>query len=263
MQTSEALKAAGGSETGAVRHGNEDCFAIDLALGLFVVADGMGGHTAGEVASRLAVETITAFIRRSADDQDFSWPYGVESTLSYDGNRLRTAVHLANRRIHRTSESHDDYFGMGTTVAAVLVADGRLVVAHVGDSRVYRLREGRLEQLTRDDSWMATVLADDPSADPQLLANHPMRNVLTNALGAREDTEVHLQDHACLPGDIVLLCTDGIHGVLASSSIATALDQNSDVDAAAANLLAEALAQGSRDNVTALVVAIPTAESRS
>ena len=132
--------AYGLSETGPVRRINEDCFVSAEDLRLFIVADGMGGHAAGEVAARIAVESIEKFIRRSHDTDDFSWPYGVDATLSYDANRLKTAVCLANRRINRLAENHDDYLGMGTTVVCALVTDGHLIVAHVGDSRLYLMR---------------------------------------------------------------------------------------------------------------------------
>jgi protein phosphatase len=125
------------SDAGLVRQTNEDSYICDDQLQLYVVADGMGGHSAGEVASRLAVEAIEAFISRSAEDGDFSWPYGVDPLMSLGGNRLRTAVFLANRRVYRTSENRDDYAGMGTTVTAALISGNRLSFAHVGDSRLY------------------------------------------------------------------------------------------------------------------------------
>src|SRR6185295_19075844 len=129
-------------------------------------ADGMGGHDAGEVASRLAIEALTAFIRRSAADTDFSWPYGLDGNLSYVGNRLRTGIHLANRRILRTAESNNDYSGMGTTIVGLLANRSHAAIGHVGDSRLYLLRRKSLEQLTQDDSWAATILAHDPRIKP-------------------------------------------------------------------------------------------------
>jgi serine/threonine protein phosphatase PrpC len=254
MKNIGPVRSFGRSDTGPVRRGNEDGFVVDQSLGLFVVADGMGGHNAGEVASRLALETIAGFIRRSNDEREFSWPCGILPTLSYDGNRLRTAVYLANRRVFRTAESQDEYLGMGTTVVAALASGGRVVIAHVGDSRAYLWRSGVLDQLTRDDSWVATVLAADLTADPQSFANHPMRNVLTNVLGAREDSEVHMQDHAVEPGDVLLLCTDGVHGVLDADAIAPILGRAGEAEKVADALIAAALSRGSRDNMTALIV---------
>src|SRR5262245_64310286 len=116
----------------------------------------MGGHSAGEVASGLAIETIQGFIHRSANDTDFSWPYGLDKTLSFDGNRLRTAVHLANRRVFRAAESSDDYGGMGTTIVSMLIGGGRLSVGHVGDSSVSLLSNDHLAQLTFDGTWAGT-----------------------------------------------------------------------------------------------------------
>jgi PPM family protein phosphatase len=124
---------------------NEDCYLCLEDLCLFVVADAMGGHAAGEVASRLAVESIENFARRSHDGAEYSWPYGIDTRLTLDGNGLRTAIGLANRRLVRESEGHDDYAGMGTTVVSALIARSRLVVGHVGDSRLYMLTDGVLK----------------------------------------------------------------------------------------------------------------------
>jgi protein phosphatase len=221
---------------------------------LFAVADGMGGHEAGEVASRLAIEAISGFIRRSAADTDFSWPYGLDGNLSYDGNRLRTAIHLANRRIFRAAESNDDYSGMGTTIVGLLANGTRVAIANVGDSRLYLLRRGKLEQLTQDDSWAATILAHDPRVKPADLAHHPMRNVLTNVLGAREQVDVHLAERDLEAGDVMLLCSDGLHGVLDLEQLRIILQSTPDVDNAARTLVDTAIENGARDNVTALVV---------
>jgi protein phosphatase len=248
------IQACGISDTGRVRKTNEDKFISDPEFRLFAVADGMGGHSAGEVASRLAIETVTGFIRRSATDTEFSWPYGLDKTLSFDGNRLRTAVHLANRKVFRTAESSDDYDGMGTTFVGMLVNDGRVSVAHVGDSRVYLLTSDHLAQLTFDDTWAATILAQDPSLDPAEIARHPMRNVLTNVIGARDHVDVHLTEAPVAPGDIMLLCSDGLHGVLDSDTIQGILTKHVDVNAASRALIDAALDGGGRDNVTALVV---------
>jgi protein phosphatase len=248
------LFASAVSDTGPVRKTNEDAFVSDSDVRLFAVADGMGGHDAGEVASRLAIEAITGFIRRSAADTDFSWPYGLDGSLSYDGNRLRTAIHLANRRIFRTAENNDDYSGMGTTIVSILANSRRVAIGHVGDSRLYLMRHGALEQLTQDDSWAATILAHDPRVKPSDLAHHPMRNVLTNVLGAREQVDVHLTERDLESQDVLLLCSDGLHGVLDSDELQQILQTESDVHAAARALVGSALESGARDNVTALVV---------
>lgn len=249
------IRACGISDTGRVRKSNEDKFASDPEFRFFAVADGMGGHSAGEVASSLAIETLQGFIHRSANDTDFSWPYGLDKTLSFDGNRLRTAIHLANRRVFRAAESSDDYGGMGTTIVGLLVGDSRISVAHVGDSRLYLLSSDHLAQLTFDDTWAATILAQDPSLDPAEIARHPMRNVLTNVLGARDHVDVHLTECPLATGDVLLLCTDGLHGVLDADTLKTLLSNVTDVETTAQNLVTAALDGGGRDNVTALVIA--------
>jgi PPM family protein phosphatase len=242
------------SDAGPVRKNNEDCCAIEHDLQLYVVADGMGGHSAGEVASRLAVEALVGFIRRSQEDTDLSWPYGIDPTLSLQANRLRTAINLANRRVFRAAESHDDYTGMGTTIVGALVAADRLVVGSVGDSRLYLLKGGSLAQVTQDDTWAATMLAHHGAADASLMAHHPMRHVLTNVLGARDRTEVHVSEHPLGPGDTVLLCSDGLYGVLGEAELLRILVAGSDVRRTAECLVRTAIDQGTRDNVTALVL---------
>lgn len=248
------LYASAVSDVGRVRKTNEDAYVSDPEVSLFAVADGMGGHDAGEVAAALAIDAITSFIRRSAEDTDFSWPYGIDRGMSYDANRLRTAIHLANRKIFRTAESNDDYNGMGTTIVAMLVSGQNMAIGHVGDSRLYLARQGTLQQLTADDSWAATILAHDPRLNASDIAKHPMRNVLTNVLGARETVDVHLAEHVLLPGDAVLLCSDGLHGALDGSTIASMIASDQDLTRLARKLVDAALDHGSRDNVTALVV---------
>ena len=248
------IRACGISDTGRVRKSNEDKFVSDPEFRFFAVADGMGGHSAGEVASGLAIETLQGFIHRSANDTDFSWPYGLDKTLSFDGNRLRTAIHLANRRVFRAAESSDDYGGMGTTIVGLLVGDSRISVAHVGDSRLYLLSGDHLAQLTFDDTWAATILAQDPSLDPAEIARHPMRNVLTNVLGGRSTVDVHVVERPLKGGELLLLCSDGLHGVLSNEVLQDTLATAADVEGAAQTLVDRALDAGSRDNVTALVV---------
>jgi protein phosphatase len=244
------VKAFGLTETGPVRHLNEDCFVSAEDLRLFVVADGMGGHAAGEVAARVAVESIQNFIRRSHENTDFSWPYGIDPTLSYEANRVKTAVSLANRRINKLAEEHDDYLGMGTTVVCALLSDSHLIAAHVGDSRLYLCNETELIQLTKDDSWAATMLGGkDGNSGPQAT-----RHVLTNVLGARPDTEVHLLERKLSGDETLLLCSDGLHGSVPHETLWSMMASNQDLPVLAQSLISTALEHGSRDNITALVV---------
>ena len=248
------IRASAISDVGRVRKSNEDAFLSDIDMRLFAVADGMGGQNAGEVASRLALEALAGFVRRSAVDTDFSWPYGLDGTLTYEGNRLRTAIHLANRRVFRAAETNDDYSGMGTTIVAVLCNGDHVAVGHVGDSRVYLLRGGTFEPITQDDSWAATILAHNPRANARDIASHPMRSVLTSALGAREQVDVHLAERDLAHGDTLLLCSDGLHAAVDAPAMKQVIAQQPDLEIAARELVTLALDQGSRDNVTALLL---------
>ena len=174
--------------------------------------------------------------------------------MEADGNRLRTAIFLANRKVFRAAESSDDYGGMGTTIVGLLISGAHASVGSVGDSRVYIRAGGALEQLTRDDTWAATILAQDPEMRIEDIEHHPMRNVLTNVLGGRPTVDVHVTERVLLGGEVLLLCSDGVHGVLDAAALARILESTPDVAAAAQAIVDTALDQGSRDNVTALVV---------
>jgi protein phosphatase len=215
----------------------------------------MGGHNAGEVASRLAVEALVGFVRRSSEDTDITWPYGLDPTLSAAGNRLRTAISLANRRVFRAAESHDDYTGMGTTLVGAIVSGSRLAVGSVGDSRLYLLSPAGFEQLTTDDTWAATVRgATGADPDAGLVRQHPMRHVLTNVLGAREQATVHMIERELGGGEVLLLCSDGLYGVAEDHLLQAVLREEPTAERAAERLVRLALDRGTRDNVTALVV---------
>ncbi len=218
---------------------NEDALLIDVEAGLFVVADGMGGHNAGEVASELAIETIRQFIRMSADRT---------------GARLEEAVKCANQEILTAAAQHPEYAGMGTTVAAVLVTDHHASLASIGDSRVYRWRDGKLAQLTRDDSWISKMLADGAALSDPEIERHPMRHVLTEVVGVRSDIEPRASECEFESGDALLLCSDGLHGIVPLAELAEVLGGSPTVKEIAARLVEQAVARGATDNVTALVI---------
>jgi protein phosphatase len=245
------LRAYGVTDKGRVRPTNEDHFGIDPQVSLCVVADGMGGHNAGEVASRLAVEGILDYVGSSAFPT--VWPFGFDESLSNAGNLLRTAVHIANVHVLEEASSAREYGGMGTTIVASLVRGGRLSVAHVGDSRLYVFGSDGLHQVTSDDSWVAALLAQNPDADAALLKHHPMRHALTNVVGTRRSTTVHVSERTLSGGELVLLTTDGVHGVLDDRRIEKVLVEGGNTHDMAQGLVSAALARGSRDNCTAVV----------
>ena len=217
---------------------NEDAFLVDLRRGLFVVADGMGGHNAGEVASSMAVKAIGEFLSD-----------GTPPSL----NVMDEALRLANDHILAEAGDKPDYTGMGTTVAAVFVREREAVYAHAGDSRVYLLHKGRLTQLTRDDSWV-TAAMNGVGDDARELEQHPMRHVLTKVVGLRPELQPSVAECAFVTGDVLLLCSDGLHGSLSDQTLATLLGSRKPVAQVAEAVVREALAHGATDNVTAVVV---------
>jgi protein phosphatase len=255
------VSAFGVSHPGTVRQRNEDRFLVDMEHSLFVIADGMGGHAAGEVASQSAVDTIVDFIQRTPSSSEASWPLALDDALSFDGNRLKAAVHLANRQILRLAEQRDDYVGMGSTVVGALIRGNRLAMAHAGDSRLYLWSGGVFSAQTRDDTWAASLLPDDAAAGGNAIAVHPMKHVLTNALGIGEQADIHLSERRLNDGDMLLLCSDGVHNVLDDASLAGMMSTGAPVDVIANEIVAAALQRGARDNVTALVVRYATDES--
>jgi protein phosphatase len=251
------LWAFGLTDKGRTRPINEDCFAIDEDLGLLVVADGVGGHNAGEIAARVAVDAVVEVVREgrsaSLSGERPPFPFGYDPSLTDDGNLLRTGIHVACMQVRETAASANHFAGMGTTLVAARVAAGRLSVAHAGDSRLYLLSGGRLRQITRDDSWLASMLAADPGANPDALQHHPMRGALTNVVGAGVRTDVHVAEHALVGGELLLLSTDGVHGVLDGRLLERTMLEAADPRAIARSVVDAALARGSRDNLTAVV----------
>jgi PPM family protein phosphatase len=245
------------SDPGLKRTSNEDSYSTRPDVGLFVVADGMGGHVAGEVASRVAVEAIEAFIQETAGaDKNRTWPFPFDPSISLEGNRLRAAFRLANRKIASAIADSQDLRGMATTASAVLLGPRGASVAHVGDSRVYVLRKGRLEQITHDHSWVEEQVRAG-TLTPSAARQHPWRNVVTRALSGGEDPEVDVTDVAPGPGERYLLCSDGLFTVVSDSRITELLtDPNASLDDIAEELVAAANAGGGPDNITALILQI-------
>ncbi len=233
------------------RRMNQDHFGWWPELGLFVVADGMGGHNAGEVASHMAVEIIHAFIAESTD-RDITWPFGLVTQKSLDENRLLTAVRLANRQIYAEGVRTAERSGMGTTVVAALIAADRIALVSVGDSRIYRLRGGTLEQLTQDDTWLATVLGAKEAEEAH--ADHPLRHVLTSVVGTKDDVKPGAREERLQPGDRFVMCSDGVHGKLDGAAIAALLAAAPSAAEGASTLVTEAITRGGTDNATAIVI---------
>jgi len=247
------LESYGVCDVGLVRQTNQDFILTDEELGLFLVADGMGGHSHGEVASRLAAETVQSYVATSRDRFDVSWPFGYDFDLSVDGNRLNTAVRLANRQVWRRADQDPKSAGMGTTVAALLATGMEVVVGNIGDSRIYRYRGGTLEQLSEDDTWIRGMLSRGLISEDEA-RTHPMRNVLVQAAGSQEEVTVHIRQVDALPGDLFLISSDGLHGVVGDSRMCAVLASFGTLEQAASRLAQAAREQGAPDNVSVVLV---------
>jgi protein phosphatase len=245
------------SDPGLRRASNEDSFCSRPDLGLYVVADGMGGHVAGEVASRVAVEAIQAFIQETAGaDKNRTWPFPFEPALSFAANRLKAAFRLANRRIALAIADSQDLRGMATTASALLAGSDGVCVAHVGDSRVYVLKDGALQQITHDHSWVEEQVRAG-TLTPTAARQHPWRNVVTRALSGGEDPEVDVTEIKPHDGERYLLCSDGLFSVVGDERIGGILgDRGSSLEQVCERLVTAANRAGGPDNITALALEV-------
>jgi PPM family protein phosphatase len=228
-------ESAGKTDPGRVRRRNEDAFVVDPPL--FAVADGMGGAQAGEVASRLAAAAFREY--READE------------LAPE-ERVQAIIKEANRRIYDRARADAQVSGMGTTVTAALLSDGRVVIGHVGDSRAYRIRDGRLEQLTEDHSLVADLMRSG-RLTPEEAEGHPQRSVITRALGTDPDVDVDMLVIEAEAGDLFLLCSDGLSTMVSDAKVLETVERAGSLDEAARNLVRAANSGGGEDNVTVVL----------
>lgn len=249
--------SGGRTDVGRERDHNEDKLLIKPAIDFYVVADGMGGHNAGEVASALAALSIENCLMAAR-----SAPLPEELTadprpLAPEAKNLVAAVRKANADVFEISKSHAEHAGMGTTVVATLLSrtTGEFHVAHVGDSRCYRLRGGKLEQLTQDHSLIGEAIAFKPDITEAELALFP-KNVISRALGRGASVEIDVRTEALESGDVFLLCSDGLSGMVTDASILRHLEDEPEPDAACRALIQAANEAGGTDNVSVIVLRV-------
>ena len=248
------LEAYGLTDVGRRRKLNEDNFVVDGEASLFAVCDGMGGHNAGEVASKMAIETLESFIQKSHKEKEITWPYGLEAELSFDGNRLKTAIKLANKRVYKAADNREDYTGMGTTVVAAIVSGNVATIGSAGDSRCYLFSGGQIRQLTRDDSWVSAAWTEGILTSDEI-DKHPLRNVITKAVGAKDNIEIDVVEHTMVPGDVIMLCSDGLHAMLNDEQILRVVTPFPEaLEKAAFKLIDAANDAGGKDNVSVVLV---------
>ncbi len=247
------------TDPGLRRSGNEDSYRASPEVGLFVVADGMGGHAGGEVASELAVTEIQNIVEstRGLGPLD-TWPVPFDRSLGRDGNRLRAGFDSANRKISQHMETSENLRGMATTAVAVLLDGVQAALAHVGDSRAYLYRADQLTRLTSDHSWveeqMRAGLLTEAAA-----REHPWRNIVTKALSGSDDLQVDVSELELQPGDRLLLCSDGLSSVLNDSEIGDIMAASHDLQERCDELVNRANAAGGPDNITTLLLHVAAA----
>lgn len=248
------INAAGYTDRGMVREGNEDSFIVSLETGLFAVADGMGGHNAGEVASRMALDVLNDYLIRSARGEE-KMLGSRNPDISENANRLVSGIRLANRVIYESARSNPLWRSMGTTIVAALLEGERLNIAHLGDSRAYLVRGSAIIRLTEDHSMVAEqvrlglISAEAAQASEQ-------RNIITRALGLESEPDVELCDLLLAADDRLLLCSDGLTNMVPDEMICRVVQAGDGPDETCRRLVAEANSNGGRDNVTALVLTV-------
>ena len=253
MSLKGKLLLYGKTDVGSVRDHNEDAIGCDENIGLAVLADGMGGHRGGEMASAITVntilETVTERLKKlKTGEPDEETGYSLESLAVHD------AVALANKNVHDSSQANAQYRGMGTTVVVTLFYDNRFTVAHVGDSRLYRLRDLELEQITRDHSLMQELI-DRGFYTPEQARNSLNKNLVTRAIGIDENVQIDVQEDIAMVDDIYLLCSDGVNDMIEDHLIKSAILENeNDLEKAAAEIIRLANEHGGKDNISALLV---------
>ncbi len=241
-------RACGLSDVGVLRSHNEDCFEIDPEHQMFVVADGMGGHSHGEIASRIAVQAIR--------DQLATLPERLPvSSPPKHAARLRDAIRLAHERVLAAIRQDASLHGMGTTVVGMLLDGESVAVAHVGDSRAYRLRDGKLELLTQDHTWVNEQVVAGFLSEEQARV-HPLKNVVTRALGGDAEVEVDVREWKVLPGDLYMLCSDGLTTMLSDAEILERLRAPGRLEELCARLVRDANARGGFDNISVVLLRI-------
>jgi protein phosphatase len=251
-----SITSAAKTHTGRRRQGNEDASLVRADLGLYLVADGMGGHAAGDIASRLAAETIGSVIQDTSDaDLTSTWPMPFDPAISIDGNRYRAAFLLANRRLTAAMDENEQLRGMATTAASLLVRGDRATIAHVGDSRVYRLRGGRIELMTSDHSWVNEQIQSGRLSEDDA-RRHPWRNVVTRAITGSDEPAPELQEVTLRAGDRFLICSDGLTTVVSDPEIERLLADGDDLERITETLIDAANDAGGPDNITVVIVQV-------
>ncbi len=247
------IRYAGNTHVGMKRNHNEDNLCLVPEENLYIVADGMGGHAAGEVASKMAVETVSQFYKDTSEDEEVTWPFKMDRQKKYEENRLVTSIKLANLRIYEEALANAKKKGMGTTVVACNFTKDGAYLGHVGDSRIYRFRKGQLTQLTEDHSLLNDYIKMK-ELTPEEIENFPHKNVIVRALGMKDSVQVDVAFSPPEHGDIFLLCSDGLSGEVTDPDMAKILSETGDdLEKGCNRLIQTANQNGGKDNITVVL----------
>jgi PPM family protein phosphatase len=249
------IRSASLSDTGRKRQSNQDCLLTSPSSGLYLVADGLGGHAAGAVAARLTVSAIDDFVSLVSASAEVSWPFGYSLQISFEQNALRTAVLLANLKVCHSAEEREDCSGMGSTVVAFWARGKTAFWTHVGDSRLYQLRGGDLRQLSEDHSLVQEQLRRG-IITPEEMKHHALKHVVTRAIGTRDPLEVNVQEQTLRTGDCYLLCCDGLTDLVPNQQIQKLIGSGEDLDGSCRALIAAANEAGGDDNITVVLIRV-------
>jgi serine/threonine protein phosphatase PrpC len=249
------VRASGISDVGLQREGNEDAFSVQSSLGLYIVADGMGGHLAGEVASRVAVEIIGKSFRKwleddTPDDELFGYP---DASLSKVGNYIKSSIRLANRVIYEMATEYEQYNGMGTTIVTLLVTPNLIVAANVGDSRIYMVRDGHIERMSKDHTIVSEHVEMGVMTEEEA-AKSPLRHILTRNLGSAESVEAEVFEIVPSGRDRFILCSDGLTDLTKDKEILEIALGEDEPELLSRKLVDLALQRGGHDNTTVVSV---------
>ena len=247
------IEAAGLTHVGMKRTHNEDSLGLLPDHQLFLVADGMGGHASGEVASRMCVETIASFFKMTARDENATWPYKEEKNLRYDENRLVAGIKWSNRRIYEAQFQNAKYKGMGTTVVTAFFTTNGAYLGHVGDSRGYTVRDQKIEQITEDHSLLNDYIKAN-KLTPEEIEHFPHKNVIVRELGMKDLVQVDVNRLDPKVGDKYLLCSDGVIGMISDDEMQDIINTEPDLDVACQKLIDAANAAGGTDNSTVSLI---------
>jgi serine/threonine protein phosphatase PrpC len=250
------LVACACTNTGLKRTDNEDAVASFVEDRLFIVADGVGGHSAGEVASAMAVDTLEKFFRSYHADPHQEWPYPVERGMSLGANLLRVGIKVANDKIRTDAAQDRSRSRMASTIVAMAIGDSQLTVAHTGDSRAYLIRGDEIKRLTRDHSILEEMMAARPDMNEEEMSAFSHRNVVTKCLGSKDEIDPTIHVETLQPGDVYLLCSDGLWGSVPDAKIAAVVRGTGDLQAACQGLVDAANQAGGPDNISAILVRV-------